>query len=117
MRAGVRVRICVGDPATPDVAGGAAGQSADDTSTAHARGALGRYVRLRESGAEIRLHQEVLYNSIYRADDELLVGQHAYGIPAGRAPVLHLRRASGGDMVITYLEILERTWATARPLA
>ena len=37
--------------------------------------------QLRESGgAEIRLHRAVLYNSIYQADDQLLVSQHAYGI-------------------------------------
>jgi hypothetical protein len=28
---------------------------------------------------EIRLHQTVLYNPIYRADDQLFVNQHAYG--------------------------------------
>lgn len=39
------------------------------------------------SNAEIKLHQVVLYNSIYRADDQLLVNQHAYGIPAAHSPV------------------------------
>jgi hypothetical protein len=29
----------------------------------------------------------VLCNSIYRADDQLLVNQHAYGTPAAQAPV------------------------------
>jgi hypothetical protein len=65
---------------------------------------------------EIRLHRDVLYNSIYRADDELLVGQHAYGIPAGRAPVLHLRRTEDGDMVAAYLESFEGVWRGGRPL-
>ena len=36
---------------------------------------------------EIWLHRTVLYNSIYRADDQLLVNQHTYGIPAAQAPV------------------------------
>jgi hypothetical protein len=36
---------------------------------------------------EIRLHLSVLYNSIYRADGQLFVNQHAYGIPAAHAPV------------------------------
>jgi hypothetical protein len=40
---------------------------------------------------EIRLHRTVLYNSIYRADDQLLVNQHAYGLPAAQAPVFCLR--------------------------
>jgi hypothetical protein len=43
-----------------------------------------------------------------------LVAQYAYGIPAGRAPVLHLSRADSGDMVNTYLEGFERVWIGAR---
>ena len=39
---------------------------------------------------ELRLHQAILYNSIYRADDQLFVNQHTYGIPAAHAPVFHI---------------------------
>ena len=35
-------------------------------------------------GAEFRFHQTILYNSIYRGDDQLLVNTHIYGVPAGR---------------------------------
>ena len=65
---------------------------------------------------EIRLHRAVLYNSIYRADDQLLVSQHAYGIPDERAPVLYLRPADDGDLVATYLDAFERIWTGALPL-
>ena len=68
-------------------------------------------------GAEIRLHRTVLYNSIYRADDQLLVNTHVYGEPAHNAPVLHLRRVAGGDMVTTYLASFDKVWAAATPLA
>jgi hypothetical protein len=50
----------------------------------------------------------VLYNSIYQADDQLLVSQHAYGIPGDRAPVLYLRSADDGDLIATYLDAFER---------
>jgi transcriptional regulator with XRE-family HTH domain len=117
VRAGVRVRICVRDPAAPHVPGNAAAQFTDDALAARARDALARYEPLREvSGVEIRLHRDVPYNSIYRADNELLVSQHAYGVPAGRAPVLYLRRAGGGDLVAAYLESFERIWAGALPV-
>ena len=57
-----------------------------------------------------------LYQSIYRGDGQLLVAQHAYGIPATRAPVLRLRASDEGSGMITgYLESFERIWATARP--
>jgi hypothetical protein len=65
---------------------------------------------------EIRLHRTVLYNSIYVADDQLLVNSHVYGAPAQNAPVLHLRRVAGGDMVTTYLDSFERVWAGAVPV-
>jgi hypothetical protein len=64
-------------------------------------------------GVEIRLHDTVLYNSIYRADDYLLVNPHAYGIAASHTPVLHLRRAEDGDMASTYLDSFERVWSGA----
>ena len=65
---------------------------------------------------EIRQHSTVLYNSIYRADDQLLVNTHVYGTPASHAPVLHLRQIAGGTLVGTYLESFERVWSESRPL-
>ncbi len=66
---------------------------------------------------EIRLHRTVLYNSIYRADDQMLVNQHTYGIPAAPAPVFCLCDAGGGEMAALYLDSFERVWASAAPLA
>jgi hypothetical protein len=63
---------------------------------------------------EIRLHRTVLYNSIYRADDQLLVNQHAYGIPAAQAPVFCLCDTVDGEMAGLYLDSFERIWANAR---
>ena len=71
---------------------------------------------LHTENVEIRLHRTVLYNSIYVADDQLLVNSHVYGAPAQNAPVLHLRRVAGGDMVTTYLDSFERVWAGAVPV-
>jgi hypothetical protein len=116
-RAGVRVRVCIRDPVTLDVPESAVGQGNDDMQAAPVWEALVRYGPLRENGgAEIRLHREVIYNSTYRADDEFLVSQHVYGVPAERAPVLYLRRADGADMATAYLESFERIWASARPV-
>jgi hypothetical protein len=67
-------------------------------------------------GIGFRLHRTVLYNSIYQADDQLVVNTHIYGFAASQAPVLHLRRVAGGDMVTTYLESYERVWDDATPL-
>ncbi|MGH3899196.1 MAG: hypothetical protein ACRDTA_13335 [Pseudonocardiaceae bacterium] len=67
-------------------------------------------------GVEIRLHSTVLYNSIYRADGELLVNSHVYGFPASQAPVMYLRQVAGGTMVTTYLESFDRVWSEALPV-
>jgi hypothetical protein len=71
---------------------------------------------LASENAEIRLHQTVLYNSIYRADEQLLVNQHVYGIPAAHAPVFCFRESEGGDMVAAYRDSFERVWTAAEPI-
>jgi transcriptional regulator with XRE-family HTH domain len=116
-RDGVRVRICLRDPDGPVTAEHGAGDGSSDVWAAGIREALGTFGLLREKGGvEIRLHRAVLYNSIYQADDQLLVSQHAYGISDERAPVLYLRSADDGDLVATYLDAFERIWTGALPL-
>jgi hypothetical protein len=67
-------------------------------------------------GIKFRLHGTVLYNSIYLADDHMLVNAHVYGIPAYRAPILQLRQLPGADLFTTYLNSFEAVWATSMPL-
>lgn len=80
------------------------------------RNALINYRPLFESHPEIRfrLHEATLYNSLYRADDEILVNTHVYGVAAYMAPVLHLRRLPGGGLFDTYANSIEQTWGGAR---
>jgi hypothetical protein len=67
------------------------------------------------SGIEIRTHGTVLYNSIYRFDDEMIVNPHVYGKVASHAPALHLRRLSAGDLFTTYEDSFTAVWETAAP--
>ncbi|SDT53287.1 helix-turn-helix domain-containing protein [Actinoplanes derwentensis] len=115
--AGARVRILLGDPESDAVAQRGADEGVDDVQAAKIRNALVMYRPLRDiEGIEFRLHRTVLYNSIYRADDQVLVNTHIYSFTAAQAPVLHLRRAAGGGMVTTYLESFEHVWDQATPL-
>ncbi|TWP51254.1 helix-turn-helix transcriptional regulator [Lentzea tibetensis] len=66
-------------------------------------------------GVEIRSHGTILYNSIYRFDDHMLVNGHAYGSVAGQNPVMHLRRVGGGIMWDHYVTSFERVWHGATP--
>ncbi|MEU4821837.1 DUF5919 domain-containing protein [Actinomadura sp. NPDC023710] len=117
-RGGVRVRILLGEPDGTCVAERGSDEGVGESMAAKIRNALFHYRALGEvDGVEIRLHDTVLYNSIYRADDDLLINPHAYGIAASHAPVLHLRRAEDGDMASTYLESFERVWGGGKPVA
>jgi transcriptional regulator with XRE-family HTH domain len=115
-RAGVRVRVLLGDPESPEVAARGADEGVDDGMAARVRNAYVLYRPLRAvESTEFRFHRTVLYNSIYRSDDQLLVNTHVYGLPASHAPVWHLRKVAGGEIASTYMESFERVWETAVP--
>ncbi|MEU7935737.1 XRE family transcriptional regulator [Microbispora bryophytorum] len=117
-RAGVKVRILLGDPDSPEVAArGAEEGIGADVMAARVRNAFILYRPLQEvDEVEIRLHRTTLYNSIYRADAELLVNVHAYGTAAAQAPVLYLTTTKDEDSTAVYLRSLERIWANAQAL-
>jgi len=116
--AGVAVRFLLGDPESEVVAQRGADEGIGAAMAAKIRNALVNYTKLFElPGVEFRVLRTVLYNSIYRADDELLVNTHIHGVGAYLAPVLHIRRLPQGTMFASYAESFERVWADARPLA
>jgi lambda repressor-like predicted transcriptional regulator len=116
-RAGARVRILLGDPESPNVAGRGVDEGiGGPVLAAKVRSSLVMFgPLLAEPGVEIRLHGTILYNSIYRADDQLLVNTHVYGVMANNAPVFHLRKIPGGEMANTYLQSFERVWDDGTP--
>ncbi|GGO82286.1 XRE family transcriptional regulator [Nonomuraea cavernae] len=118
-RAGIRVRILLGDEDAAEVAARGVDEAIGAAlMAARVRNALKLYRPLVGiDRAEIRLHRTVLYNSIYRADDHLLINTHAYGTPAAQAPVIHLRATEPQAAAATYLTSFERVWATATPVS
>lgn len=116
-KSGVSIRVLMGDPECEAVSrrGIDEGHRIMDGKI---RNALVNYRPLFTSHPEIefRLHDTVLYNSIYRADDEMLANTHVYGIGAYMAPVLRLRRLPGGGLFDTFANSVEQTWEGARPV-
>ncbi|PRY46543.1 MULTISPECIES: DUF5919 domain-containing protein [Umezawaea] len=114
---GVKIRILLGDPASREVARRSEEEGiGKGTLAAKVRNALAFFKPLADSGhAEVRCHKTTLYNSIYRFDDEMLINTHVLGFMAGHAPVLHLRRLSGGDLFETYAESFQGVWDAAKP--
>jgi transcriptional regulator with XRE-family HTH domain len=116
-RAGVRVRVLLGDPDSPQVAERGADEGVGESMAARVRNALVLFRPLRATGcAEFRFHQTNLYNSIFRGDDQLLVNTHVYGLAGAYAPAWHLRKVAGGEIFSTYLESFERVWDSAIPI-
>jgi hypothetical protein len=114
---GVTVRIALRDPSCPNIAERGEEKSSGDAMLARIRSSLTLFSSLREvENIEIRLYQIVLYNSIYRADDQLFVNQHSYGVPAAHSPIFSLRKVEGGEMFSGYLNSFDRIWSAAVPL-
>jgi hypothetical protein len=112
----VIVRIALGDPDGTHAAERGEEEGIGDAMAAKIRNALTLYRPLvKVQNVEIRLHRTVLYNSIYRADGQLLVNQHTYGIPAAQAPVFCLNNTSG-DMAALYSDSFERVWVGSAPI-
>ena len=112
-KAGVRVRVALGKPNGVHVTDRGTEEHVGDGMSARIRSALVRFRPVMAAGGELRWHDTVLYNSIYRADDELLINAHLYGHPASHAPVFHLQKQAADGMAATYLDSFERVWATS----
>lgn len=114
---GVKIRLLIGDPASRAVARRSEEEGiGKGTVAAKVRNALAFYKPLDGlPNVSIRSHGTTLYNSIYRFDDDMLVNTHVYGFIAGHAPVLHLRRLSGGELFETYSESFDAVWNAAKP--
>jgi transcriptional regulator with XRE-family HTH domain len=118
-REGCGVRVALGDFTSPIVLARGREEGYEDGETwiaSRIRIALLHYQPLAAGpGTELRLHGTVLYNSIFRFDDTMLVNTHVYGHSAPYAPVMHLRRLDGGLVFDTYAQSFESVWALARP--
>jgi hypothetical protein len=116
--AGCRIRVAIGDPASPNVLARGEEERYGHGIQARCELALIYYRPLVGlDGVEIRTHATTLYNSIYRADGELLVNTHLWGVNAFGAPVWHLRENQDDTMVSAYRESFDAVWEQATPVA
>jgi hypothetical protein len=114
---GVQVRIALGDPDCLAVALRGREEGIGDAMASKVRNALTLYRPLiGTEHIEIRLHEAILYNSIYRADGQVFVNQHIYGIPAARSTVFCYRESESGDIATAYLESFESVWMSAKSI-
>ncbi|MFF0556374.1 helix-turn-helix domain-containing protein [Streptomyces sp. NPDC004266] len=114
---GCTIRIAVGDADDPNVRQRGREEKFGHGIESRCRLALLHYRPLADvPGIELRTHGTTLYNSLYRADDQMLVNAHVWGVNAYGAPVWHLRRHGDGGMFDTYAGSFDAVWETARPV-
>lgn len=114
---GVNVRILMADPDSPECAKRGIEERLFDGIAGRVRMALAYYAPLvGVPGVEFRLQGETLYNSIFVYDDDMLINQHVYGMYGYMAPILHLKRMSGGDFFNMYVRSFERVWEVSAPI-
>ncbi|GAB2657164.1 XRE family transcriptional regulator [Saccharopolyspora gloriosae] len=111
---GAHVRFAVGDETSPAVIQ----RAVEEGTTGGLEGRIQlmrRYLSKVSSlpNVEVRTHGTILYNSLYRFDDQLLVNGHAFGALAGECPVMHLRKVPDGPMWEHYMQSFERVWKEA----
>jgi transcriptional regulator with XRE-family HTH domain len=115
---GVRVRIALGDPDGRNVDRRGVEEEIGEAMSIKIRNAIALLnPLLQRDDVEFRLHDTVLYNSMYRSDGQLLVNQHAFGIPAAQSPVYHFRGGADSEMFQSYLSSFERIWSLGRSVA
>lgn len=113
---GVRVRLCLPRPGCAAVVHSRTTEDERVPAAEEHHGAPAAFWELHGDGqVEIRLHESVVYAAVYFADDQLLVSQQAYGVPAREAPVLHLHQTEDGDMSSAYLASFNEVWSSAQP--
>ena len=116
-RAGLCIRLLAGDPDSDRVAQRGMDEGiGPDAIGAKIRNALTFYSALAEAGVvEVRLHDTTLYASLYRADSDMVVNPHIWGLPAAHAPAMQLRRDGDDGVFSSYQRSFERIWEQAKP--
>jgi hypothetical protein len=113
---GTRLRICIGEQETPSARATSALQG-DSGTTCCGDAVLALVSELWPHGSvTVRVCGGVVYNTICRADNELLAAQHAYGIDPRRGSVILLNNVGAAGMFAAYTGSFDRAWATARPV-
>ncbi len=67
-------------------------------------------------GIEVHYHTTLLYNSIFRFDNEMFVTPHLYGLHGSKAPLVHLRRLGPQGIFAKFAAHFDAVWATTVPV-
>ena len=115
--AGARVRLMFGDPESPEVMRRGSEEGLGEGVAYKVRNTLALFWPLFDvPGIEGRFHRSNLHNSIFWSDNEMLINTQIYGVSAPLAPVLHLRKVAGAELVATYQRSFNKVWDESAPI-
>jgi transcriptional regulator with XRE-family HTH domain len=113
---GCQIRVLIGDPDSENVTARGREERFGHGIVSRCRLAQMHYAPLANvAGLQLRQHGTTLYNSLYRADDQVLVNAHLWGMNAYAAPLWHLRRVEDDQHSLfdTYMASFDEVWAAA----
>ena len=114
---GVRIRILLGDPDSPEVAQRGEHEGIDDALASKIRNAMVLYrpcatwTGWRSGGTP-----QCFTTRSTGPTASCWSTRTSTANPPREAPVMHLRQIAGGTLVATYLDSFERVWSESRPL-
>ena len=114
---GCKIRIALAHPACIAVQMRDEEEQLGGTLSARIQTTLYHFRGIRDcDGIDIRYHSTVLYNSLFRCDNEMFVTPHLYGLHGSKAPLLHLRCLGPKGIFANFAAHFESVWATTNPI-
>ena len=114
---GCAVRVCLADPDSRCVAERDHEEGLGGTMAARIRTTVDHFRPLfNVAGIDLRYHRTPMYNSVIRADDQMLVTPHLYSLKGYKAPLMLLCRVHDDGLFDNVADHFERIWATATPM-
>ena len=114
---GLKVRIALADPESPEVAARDDLEKLGGTLPARIRATVVNLGSLlSNTGVEIRFHRVPLYNAVYRFDDQMLVTPYLYRLRGYQHPLLHIKRLGPAGIFEAYAQEFEAIWNESRPV-
>jgi hypothetical protein len=115
--AGCQIRIALGDPKSARIRERDEEERLGGTLAARILATLRHLRELQgKDGIALRFHDAPLYNSVFRADDQMHVTPHLFSVHGSRAPLLHLRRLSPHGVFAGFASHVDAIWANAYPI-
>lgn len=114
---GCKIRIALANPTCDAVRLRDEEEQLEGTLPGRIRNSLYHFRTIRSTpGIDIRYHSTILYNSLFRSDNDMFVTPHLYGLHGSKAPLLHLHRIGNDGIFTNFVLHFEQVWKTTKSI-